>query len=49
MSAAAETVGLSRSFLYEEVSAGRLATHKVGRRRLVFGADLADWLEALPS
>ena len=32
---AAATLGLGRSALYREVSAGRLQTIKVGRRRLV--------------
>lgn len=49
MNEAAAKVGLSRSYLYQEAAAGRLATKKVGRRRLVLGCDLATWLDALPS
>lgn len=47
-SAAAEA-GVSRSFLYAEMAAGRLHSRKAGRRRLILGADLGAWLESLPT
>jgi excisionase family DNA binding protein len=37
-------VGVCRSFLYQEIRAGRLVTCKVGRRRLVRAADGEAWL-----
>jgi excisionase family DNA binding protein len=40
--------GIGRSFLYEEINAGRLVVKKAGRRSLVFDADLKAWLESLP-
>jgi excisionase family DNA binding protein len=40
--------GIGRSFLYEEISAGRLAAKKAGRRTLIFDADLNAWLAGLP-
>lgn len=46
---AAYEVGISRSMLYREISAGRLRSRKVGRRTIVLDADLTEWLEALPS
>lgn len=48
MALAAELVGVSRSQLHEEAAAGRLATRKVGRRRVILAADLDAWLDALP-
>jgi excisionase family DNA binding protein len=40
--------GIGRSFLYEEISAGRLVVRKAGRRSLIFDADLKAWLASLP-
>jgi excisionase family DNA binding protein len=40
--------GVGRSFLYEEISAGRLVAKKAGRRTLIFDADLNAWLASLP-
>lgn len=40
--------GVSRSQLYDEINTGRLATRKVGRRRIILAADLDAWLAALP-
>lgn len=48
MAEAAEMAGVSRSQLYEEAAAGRLATRKVGRRRIILAVDFAAWLDALP-
>ena len=44
-----EIVGVGRSFIYEEIKAGRLIVRKAGRRSLVFDADLKAWLASLPA
>src|SRR5262245_22208612 len=41
--------GVGRSFLYEEIKAGRLNVRKAGRRSLIFDADLKAWLASLPA
>jgi excisionase family DNA binding protein len=46
---AAEITGVGRSFIYEEIKAGRLVVKKAGRRSLVFDADLKAWLASLPA
>jgi excisionase family DNA binding protein len=40
--------GIGRSFVYEEIKAGRLLVKKAGRRSLIFDADLGAWLKSLP-
>ncbi len=40
--------GIGRSFLYEEVKAGRLTVHKAGRRTLITREDAENWLSRLP-
>jgi excisionase family DNA binding protein len=40
--------GVGRSFIYEEIGAGRLVAKKAGRRTLIFDADLNAWLASLP-
>ena len=45
----AKITGVGRSFLYEEISAGRLVAKKAGRRTLIFDADLNAWLANLPA
>jgi excisionase family DNA binding protein len=45
----AHICGLSRSTLYIEMASGRLPFRKLGARRLILAADLADFLQALPS
>ena len=40
--------GLGRTSIYGELRAGRLASVKVGRRRLVPRAALDAWIEELP-
>ena len=40
--------GVGRSFLYEEIKAGRLIVRKAGRRSLVLAADATAWLASLP-
>lgn len=37
---------LGRSFIYEEIKAGRLQTLKAGRRTLVMADDLNAWLQS---
>jgi excisionase family DNA binding protein len=44
----AKITGVGRSFLYEEIKAGRLIVKKAGRRSLIFDADLKAWLAGLP-
>jgi excisionase family DNA binding protein len=39
--------GLSRTRIYEELSAGRLQSLKVGRRRLVPRAAIDEWIHNL--
>jgi hypothetical protein len=40
--------GVGRSFLYEEIKAGRLIVTKAGRRSLVLHGDAMAWLTSLP-
>lgn len=42
---AVEQTGLSHVTLYNEINAGRLKSLKVGRRRLIRPAALAEWIE----
>jgi|GEM_PF-630137 len=42
-------VGIGRSFLFEEIKAGRLLVKKAGRRTLVSDAALQEWLSNLPA
>ena len=44
---AARRAGVSRSFLYERVASGELATIKCGKRRLVRVETLRRWLASL--
>jgi excisionase family DNA binding protein len=41
---AGATLNLGRSLVYQEIAAGRLRTLKVGRRRLVPAAAIADYI-----
>ncbi|MCE7999083.1 MAG: helix-turn-helix domain-containing protein [Rhodobiaceae bacterium] len=43
---ACQVTGLSRSFLYQQIAAGRLPTRKVGSRTLIAAADLQSWLDS---
>lgn len=43
-----ELSGVGRSFLYEEIKAGRLVVTKAGRRSLVLYDDAVAWLTTLP-
>jgi excisionase family DNA binding protein len=40
--------GVGRSFIYEQIKAGRLVIKKAGRRTLIFDTDLKAWLASLP-
>jgi excisionase family DNA binding protein len=44
----AERAGVGRTFIYEEINAGRLIVTKAGRRSLVRAEDAKAWLDALP-
>jgi excisionase family DNA binding protein len=41
---ACETIGVSRSFIYQEIAKGRLPSFKVGSRTLIAAKDLNAWL-----
>lgn len=43
---ATKIVGIGRSLIYMEISAGRLKLTKVGRRSFLRVSDLTAWLEA---
>ena len=43
-----EMSGVGRSFLYEEIKAGRLVVTKAGRRSIVLHGDALAWLSSLP-
>lgn len=40
---------LGRSFLYQEIKAGRLRARRAGTRLVVLAADAESWLASLPS
>lgn len=41
-----QIVSVGRSFLYEEIRAGRLKAFKVGKRRLIADEDLRAWISS---
>lgn len=41
--------GVGRSFIFEEIKAGRLHARKAGRRTLILKIDAEAWLQSLPS
>ena len=45
----AKESNISRSMIYEEITAGRLIARKVGRRTVVRRSDALRWLRSLPS
>jgi len=45
---AARYIGLGRTRLFEEISAGRIPARKSGNRTLILRADLDAWLANLP-
>ena len=46
---AAKAIGVGRSFVYEEIRAGRLVARKAGGRTLILHDDLVDYLRRLPT
>lgn len=40
--------GIGRTFLYQEIAAGRIETRKAGRRTLIPAESARRWFEALP-
>lgn len=42
-----EMTGLGRSTVWAEVYAGRLATVRIGKRRLITSAALSEWVASL--
>jgi hypothetical protein len=44
-----EGSGLGRTFIYEEINAGRLIVRKAGRRTIVLDADARAWLASFPT
>jgi excisionase family DNA binding protein len=40
--------GISRTKLYQEMSAGRITAHKNGRRTIILGREVERYLENLP-
>ena len=47
--AKAKESDISRSMIYEEITAGRLIARKLGRRTIVRRSDALRWLRSLPS
>ena len=46
---AAESLGISRAKVYEELAAGRLRSVRSGKRRLIPVGALDEWLADLPA
>ena len=44
-----EIVGVGRSFVYQEIRAGRLVARKAGGRTIILHDDLLDYLRRLPT
>lgn len=42
----ARRIGVSKSFLFEEIRIGRLASIKIGRRRLIADTDITNYIAA---
>jgi hypothetical protein len=49
ISAFAEIAGLGRSFIYEEIQAGRLKVRKAGRRTIILENEARGYLDSLPA
>jgi excisionase family DNA binding protein len=43
-----KTARVGKTFLYQEISAGRLRAKKAGRKTLILPSDLSAWLRSLP-
>ncbi len=46
---AVDVSGLGRTFIFEQIRAGRLRARKAGRRTIILAADLRAFLAALPT
>ena len=46
---AAALAGISRSFMYERLADGSIASRKAGRRRLIVSSSLYQWINDLPT
>jgi excisionase family DNA binding protein len=46
---ACTAVRVGRTFLYQEIAAGRLRAIKSGRKTLIRADDLRQWIESLPA
>ena len=46
---AANIAGGGRSTIYEELASGRLKAKKLGRRTIITGQALAEWMAGLPA
>ena len=44
-----EISGLGRSFIYEQIRAGKLTVHKAGKRSLILPKEAARYLVTLPT
>jgi excisionase family DNA binding protein len=45
---ACRLAAVSKSYIYEEIAAGRLVARKRGRRTVILADELEGWLHALP-
>lgn len=43
-----KTYNIGRTFLYEEIKAGRLSARKAGTKTLILKSEAARWARALP-
>jgi excisionase family DNA binding protein len=46
---AAKAAGISRSHLYQQLSSGRLAGKKIGKRTVIPMTALQEWMDGLPA
>ncbi len=45
---ACTVAGIGRTFLYQEIDAGRLIARKARRRTIILRGELESWLSAIP-
>ncbi len=46
ISQAVEATSVGRSFIYQEIKAGKLKTFKIGTRTLIAADDLLEWINS---
>lgn len=46
---ACKIYNIGRTFLYEEIKAGRIAARKAGKRTLILKRDMEAWANSLPT